>query len=106
MEELFCVGFGDAGHIDVARAQKGLVAVAHVELESGEVPKVLCVVARVGVAEDVLHPGALESGFVAYAFPALAPARGADGGVRHGAPRLQKRLQGGAYFDMAHAPRL
>ena len=41
-EETFCVGSGNAVHIDVAGAQKRLVAVSHIELKARQVGVVMC----------------------------------------------------------------
>ena len=56
VEEAFCLGAGNAVHIDVARAQERLVAVSHIQLKARQVGIVFCVEACVGVAEDILNP--------------------------------------------------
>lgn len=77
-EEVFCIGAGNAVHIDVAGAQKRQVAVSHIQLKAWQVGVVFCVEACVGVAENVLNPTSAKTRIVPDFAPAALPVCWAD----------------------------
>ena len=77
-EETFCVGSGNAVHIDVAGAQKRQVAMSHIELKAWQVGVVLGVEACVCVAKNVLNPTSAKTRIVPNFAPATLPVGRAD----------------------------
>ena len=72
-EEAFCVGAGNAVHIDVAGAQKRQVAVSHIQLKARQVGVAFCVEACVGVAKHVLNPTSAKTRIVPDFAPTALP---------------------------------
>ena len=77
-EEAFCVGAGNAVHIDVAGAQKRQVAVSHIQLKARQVGVAFCVEACVGVAKHVLNPTSAKTRIVPDIAPTALPVCWAD----------------------------
>lgn len=105
-EKIFRFDAGNSAHIDVARAEKGKVAVPHVNLKTRQVGVAFCVETCVGVAQNVLNPTPAKAGIVADFTPTLLPVGGADFfPSRFGRIRCQKPAENGRDFHLADAAR-
>ena len=90
-------------HIDVSGAEKGKVAVSHIESEVWEVGVSFRKVACVGMSKNVLHPMPLKSRFIPNLFPLFRLVLGRE---KLGLSFKQNILQLRANLDMPNAARL
>ena len=77
-EEVFCIGAGNAVHIDVAGAQKRQVSVSHIQLKAWQIGVAFCVEACVCVPKDVLNPASAKARIVPNFTPSALPVCRAD----------------------------
>lgn len=101
VEEAFCLGAGNAVHIDVAAAQKRQVAVSHIQLKARQVGVVFCVEACVCVAENILNPASAKARIVPNFAPSALPVCRAYRRTVFGFMGNQKSVQDERNFHLA-----
>ena len=105
-EKIFRFDARNSAHIDIACAEKGKVAVPHINLKTRQVGVAFCVETCVGVAQNVLNPTPAKARIVADFAPTLLPVGGADFfPSRFGRMRCQKPAENRRNFHLADAAR-